>query len=185
MVFVVTPGRKMNSDTQQESVTVELHVRSLAPRAGKGQQESAIDRLNELESEGHIDEFSVNVWGKRVSLSSAASQTDAAQFVLDRVEEFRDWARRTGRSVDSFFETRRVESSITDEKYAALVLPSLTLAEYRGGELAYVAPCSDGGDVHTVDDRLDTLESGPVMDSDPLGEGTHSGPMLAAEEAEE
>jgi len=173
----------MQAETPQE-VTVELHVRSLAPRGGKGQQESAIERLDQLASTGRIEEFSVNVWGRRVSLSSAAAETDAAQFVLDRVDEFRDWARRTGRSVDSFFETRRVESSITDEQYAALVLPSLTLAEYRDGELAYVAPCTDGDTVHTVDDRLDVLASSPAMDSDPLG-GDRREQVLAAEEEEE
>jgi len=149
----------MTSERHQSRVRVELHVRSLAPRAGKRQQERVIDRLDRLESAGHVDELSVDVWGRQVELSSAAARTDAGRFVLDRVDAFREWAAETGRSVESFFRTRRVESTITDESYAALVLPSLTLAEYRDGDLAHVAPCTDGDEVTTVADRLDVLAS--------------------------
>ncbi|MFD1585748.1 HTH domain-containing protein [Halorientalis brevis] len=154
----------MNADTSQEAVTVDLHVRSLAPRAGHAQQNVAIERLDDLESADRIEAFNVHVWGHQISLSTAAANTDAGQFVLDRVEQFRSWAAETGRSVDSFFETRRVESEIMDEEYAALVLPSLTLAEYRDGDLAFVAPCSDDGSVCTVEDRIDVLAASGVTD---------------------
>lgn len=156
----------MTTDRDQGRVRVELHVRSLAPRAGQRQQDSVIERLDRLESGGLVDEFSVDVWGRQVRLSSAAAQTDAGRFVLDRVDAFREWADDTGRSVASFFETRRVESAITDEEYVALVLPSLTLAEYRDGDLAYVAPCTDGDEVTTVADRLDVLAASPGTISD-------------------
>jgi hypothetical protein len=178
----------MTGDTTGQSVSLELYVRSLAPRAGHAQQEALIRRLEELDATDRIDEYSVTVWGRRVSLSSAAAETDAGQFVLDRVEAFRDWARRSSRSVDSFFETHRVESSLTDEEYVALVLPAVVLAEYRDGELAYVAPCSDGGTATTPADQLDHLESSPVLDSDPLGNrgGADQGPdqYLTAEDEE-
>lgn len=160
----LTPGVNMNADTTQESVTVDLHVRSLAPRAGHSQQNAAIERLDDLASAGRVGEFNVHVWGHQVSLSTAAAKTDAGQFVLNRVEQFREWAKETGRSIGSFFETRRVESEIMDEEYAALVLPSLTLAEYRDGDLAFVAPCSDGGSVCTVEDRIDDLAASGVTD---------------------
>jgi hypothetical protein len=150
----------MTTDRDQGRVRVELHVRSLAPRAGGHRQERVIDRLDRLEAAGHIDEVTVDVWGRQVSLSSAAARTDAGRYVLDRVASVREWADETGRSVASFFETRRVESEITDEEYVALVLPTLTLAEYRDGDLAHVAPCSDGGEVTTVSDRLDVLAAG-------------------------
>jgi hypothetical protein len=147
----------MTSDRDHDRVRVELHVRSLAPRAGRRRQNAVIDRLDDLESAGRIDEFAVDVWGRQVGLSSAAARTDAGRFVLDRVAEFREWADETGRSVASFFETRRVDSELSGDQYTALVLPSLTLAEYRGGDLAHVAPCSDGGEVTTVSDRIDVL----------------------------
>lgn len=177
----------MSDQTQTASVTAELYVRSLAPRSGKGRQESAIDRLAALEEGGRLEDVTVNVWGRQVSLSSAAARTDAGQFVLDRVERFREWARRHGRSVDSFFRTRRVESSIADEEYVALVLPMLTLAEYHDGELAFVAPSADGSAVTTVADRIDALESGAQVTTEdgPLSEGGGSSTLLAVGEAEE
>lgn len=172
----------MNTDSTEERVTLDLHVRSLAPRAGHAQQESVIERLDELEAGGYIDEFTVNVWGRQISLSTAAARTDAGQFVLDRVDEFRAWAAETDRSVDSFFETRRVESEITDQEYAALVLPVLTLAEYRDDELAYVAPCTDGETVVTVEDRIDVLETTRVTD---VIDDAERDPLVATDDVDE
>jgi len=34
------------------------------------------------------------------------------------------------------------------------------LAEYEGGELVHVAPCTKGDVVHTITDRLERLENG-------------------------
>ncbi|WP_336002138.1 HTH domain-containing protein [Halorientalis halophila] len=172
----------MTTETQQERVTVDLHVRSLTPRGGPGQQEAVIERLEELVESGHVDEFSLDVWGRQVSLSTAAARTDAGRDVLNRVEAFRDWAAETDRSVDSFFETRRVSSTVTDENYVALVLPRVTLAEYRDGDLAYVAPCTDGEDVCTVLDRLDALETEPTVAEAVEADGRG---RLVAPEAEE
>lgn len=172
----------MTGDRDQGRVRVELHVRSLAPRAGGRQQERVIDRLDHLESAGRVDEATVDVWGRQVGLSSAAARTDAGRYVLDRVESFREWADETGRSVESFFETRRVSSDITDEEYVALVLPSLTLAEYRDGDLAYVAPCSDGDEVTTVPDRLDVLAASGSTVSGTAEETTRPVPTEMEEE---
>ncbi|MFB6179471.1 MAG: HTH domain-containing protein [Halorientalis sp.] len=173
----------MSTDTTREAVTVDLHVRSLAPRAGHTQQTTAIERLDDLESAGRLAAFNVHVWGHQVSLSTAAADTAAGQFVLNRVDQFREWADETGRSVDSFFETRRIESEITGEQYAALVLPSLTLAEYHDGDLAYVAPCSDGDSVCTVEDRIDTLAASGVTDI--IGSDDRLLSATVAEEEEE
>jgi hypothetical protein len=175
----------MTSEDAPTPVTVELHVRSLAPQGGRDQQESAIERLDRLATDGRIDEFSVDVWGQQVSLSTASARTDAGRAVLDRVEAFREWADETGRSVESFFETRRVASEITDQQYVSLVLPTLTLAEYRDGDLSFVAPCSDGGTVTTVTDRIDGYESGDVSPMDTNRSGLDAEPVVLAEEAEE
>jgi DNA-binding Lrp family transcriptional regulator len=172
----------MTTQTTQEQVTVDLHVRSLTPRGGHGQQEAVIERLERLADTGQIDEFTVDVWGRQVSLSTAAARTDRGQSVLNRVEAFREWADETGRSINSFFETRRVSSEVTEESYVALVLPLFTLAEYRDGDLAYVAPCSSGENVVTVTDRLDALEAESAVTETVEADG---GGQLVAEEAEE
>jgi hypothetical protein len=172
----------MTTETTAERVTVDLHVRSLTPRAGHGRQEAVIERLERLADTGQIHEFNLDVWGRQVSLSTAVARTDAGQNVLDRVERFREWAADTDRSISSFFETRRVSSEMTEESYVALVLPMFTLAEYHDGELAYVAPCSDGDGVCTVTDRLETLEHNGVVTETLEADGNG---RLVAEEAEE
>ncbi len=172
----------MTTKTTAERVTVDLHVRSLTPRAGHGRQESVIERLERLADTGQIHEFNLDVWGRQVSLSTAAARTDAGQNVLDRVEQFREWATETNRSISSFFETRRVSSEMTQESYVALVLPMFTLAEYHDGELAFVAPCSDGDGVCTVTDRLETLQASGVVTETLEADGDG---RVVAEEAEE
>ncbi|WP_299265956.1 HTH domain-containing protein [Halorientalis sp.] len=172
----------MTTEATSERVTVDLHVRSLTPRAGHGRQEVVIERLERLADTGQIHEFSVQLWGRQVSLSTAAARTDAGQNVLDRVEQFRDWAADTDRSISSFFETRRISSEMTEESYVALVLPMFTLAEYHDDDLAYVAPCSDGDGVCTVTDRLDTLEHESVVTKTLEADGDG---RPIAEEAEE
>lgn len=139
--------------------TVELYVRSLAPRAAHDRLEDFVDTLETLEARDRIVDYTVHVWGSRIDRTSAAARTEAGQFVTERVEAFTDWACEQGLSMGSFFEEESVESSITGEEYTAMTLPTAALAEYVDGELAFVAPCSNGEAVCTVMDRLEALES--------------------------
>lgn len=150
----------MNVIETPQGRRLDLYVRSLSPSGARAHQEAVLDRLTRLEAAGHIAGFTVHVWGKQVNTTTAAARTDAGRFILDRVSEFREWARRNGRSLGSFFETRDVASTITGEEYTTLVLPTMTLAEYRDGTLDFVTPCTDGEVVYTVHDRLDRLDAG-------------------------
>jgi hypothetical protein len=158
-----------------EPLTVELYVRSLCGEAAKEPQEAVIERLSRLERDGVVDEYTVRVWGRRICPDTAAADTDAGRFVLDRIEAFEDWAAEAGASVRSFFDTAEVDSSITGESYEAITVPTLTLAEFRGEELQWVSPCADGGTVYTVADRLDALEADGG--SHPRGEWEHHSEM--------
>jgi hypothetical protein len=143
--------------------TVELYVRSLAPRAAHDRLEDFVETLETLEARDRIGDYSVHVWGSRIDRTSAAARTEAGRFVTGRVEAFTDWACEQGLSLGTFFEEESVESSITGEEYTALTLPTAALAEYVDEELALVAPCSDGDSVCTVMDRLEALEgNGPA-----------------------
>jgi len=137
---------------------VELFVRSLSPRTGRSPPETQLDRLRRLAEEDTVD-LSVSVWGREVGLSTTAARTDAADFILDRVADFRDWSDTHDVCVETFFETREVESGLTGESHTALVLPVVCLAEYRDDELCHVAPYTTGTAVHTVADRISALES--------------------------
>lgn len=138
--------------------TVELYVRSLAPGPASEKRERAIERLERLEARGVVDEYTVHIWGERFDPTSAAARTEPGRFVRRRVAAFASWADRNGVSTGSFFEPEPVRSSITGEEYTAVTLPSVALAEFVDGEVAFVAPCSDDGTTCSVEDRLDALE---------------------------
>ena len=138
--------------------TLELYVRSLAPRAAHDRQEDVVARLERLATRGRVAEYAVHVWGSRIDLASTAAETDAGRFVRERVEAFTDWTADNGLSTEPFFEEESVDSSLTGEEYTAVTLPTATLAEYVDGELDFVTPCTDGDTVLGVEDRLQELE---------------------------
>jgi hypothetical protein len=146
---------------------LELFVRSLAPASAEHTQETVIDRLDALDERGFGT--TVTVWGERVGLSKTVAGTRRGEYVLDRVAAFKEWARAAGVSVNSFFEARSTTSTVTGEEYTAIVLPVMTLAEYREDELHCVTPHVTEGTVRTVSDRLDALERGAADD---VPEGT-------------
>jgi len=139
---------------------IELYVRSLMPDGAHERQDAVIERLETLDQNDEIEGFSVIVWGKQVSRESAAAHTEEGEYILNRVAEFKQWALSNNVSLESFYQTHVVENDATDEAYDAMVLPVMGLAEYVGGELRHVAPCTDGDEVHTITDRLDRLERG-------------------------
>lgn len=165
----------MNADAERsERVRIELAVRTLSPEGTGGRQARIVERLGELEAAGAIDEFSVQVWGKRVGLDTVDAETDHAREVVETVDSFREWADRNDLSVGTFFETRRVDNRITDDSYTALELPSMAMAEYRDGDLEWVSPCLDPetGATYPVHDRVETVEE---TLADPVADAT-SGP---------
>jgi len=145
---------------------VELNVRSLASRTGDGVQERAVEALRRLEADGAVASFAVRVWGEQVGLSTTAVETERGQEVLERVGAFRAWANRNGVSLEPFFDARATTSRITGEEYTVLCLPVAAMAEYEGGDLAYVTPHEDDGVVRTVGGRLDVLSEQGVERAD-------------------
>lgn len=153
---------------------VELWVRSFSPAGIERAHRDAIDRLDELVEAGVLDDYSVRLWSTEVGLSTTAARTDRAQVVLDRVAAFRKWADRRDRTLEPFFGTREATSSVTGETYTAQVLPIRALAEYRGGDLAFVAPSAAGDAMTSVGGRLSALADGTGgREADGTGGGGH------------
>lgn len=152
------------------SVRLELYVRSLHPGTAGDRQETVIERLQELEREGVVDASQVLVWGDRMPGSPAEARTDAGLFALNRAAVFAEWADRNGFSVDEF-EHQHIESRLLGESYRTLSVPVMTLAEFEGGDLRFVAPVSGPEGTVTVLDRLDRLAAegdGATADYEPL-----------------
>ncbi|WP_276249968.1 HTH domain-containing protein [Haloarcula rara] len=149
---------------------VELYVRSMLPDGAGSRQEAVIDKLDELERREEIAGYNVVVWGKQIAPESAAANTEAGRYILNRVAEFKQWALSNNVSLESFYQRTSVDSEVTESAYDAMVLPVMGLAEYDGNELAHVAPCTRGEAVHTITDRLERLEAGEpsALDQQPV-----------------
>jgi len=146
--------------TGTQTPRIELYVRSLLPDGAHDRQDAVIERLQELDAEDEIEDFSVIVWGKQIARDSAGARTEEGEYILNRVAEFKQWALSNNVSLEAFYQNHTVGNDVTDEPYSAMTLPVMGLAEYDGEELQHVAPCSNGDEIHTIMDRLGGLERG-------------------------
>lgn len=129
---------------------VELFVHGLVPAGAGSEQATLVERAQRLAAAGVVDELAVH------DRERSVDQSDDA-FLLDRLSAFEAWAGRHGMAVGSFFARGVVRSAVSGDRREAPIFPPIALAEWHGDELAFVAPCTDGGTVYTVPDRLDVL----------------------------
>lgn len=134
---------------------VELYVRSLAPTTARPSQERVVERLQRLDGSGDLAGFDVLVCGECVCPNAATAGTDPGKRLLSRYEAFEDWAADRDRDLVGF-EERETSSMVTDTTVTGIVFPRMTLAEYRGGTLEFVAPSRNGEERTAVLDRLAT-----------------------------
>jgi len=140
-----------------EGVHAELYVRSLAPRGVRERQAAVLERLETLVDHGTIADYTVHVCGRELPASPAEAVTEFGTFLLNRIAVFTEWADRNGWTLDSLFETERIESRITGQKHERVEMPVMLLAEYEGRDLRFVSPCSNEATNWSVVDRLDEL----------------------------
>jgi hypothetical protein len=146
------------SDKTASSRTLELFVRSLSSSATSVGIGAIIEQLDLLQADGSLDDYTVTIWGDRLSTDSTVARTDKGAFIHHRIAEFRQWAHEHDAVLEGGFETRTIHSSITDETHEFITLPSLALTARRNGSLEWVVPSSQGGGpVTTVRDRLVSL----------------------------
>lgn len=140
---------------------IEVWIRSFAPSTG-AKRDRALKRARQLGARTDAS-VEIGVWGKSIERieddSTRRRDGPGVGTVRDRVEAFTDWADRAGVSIEPFFNSRRVESTILGESYRIVRLPTVAVAEYRDGDLAHVAPNRETRSDRTVAaiDRLDEL----------------------------
>jgi hypothetical protein len=142
---------------ERQSPRIELFCRSLAPSTGREQQDRIVQRLRTLDERDRIQGFEVVLCGECVCPRAATAETDPGEFLLDRYDGFQAWAEETDRTLVGF-EKRNTKSMLTGTTVTGIVFPRLTLAEYRDGELTFVAPSSDGSEQTSVADRMGDYE---------------------------
>lgn len=137
------------SDEIAASRTLELYVRSLSSGTGI-RVESIIDRLDAFAAEEYIDDYTVTVWGERISTGGAVARTDAGASIRRRITEFRQWAAQHDVTLEGGFGRKTVHSSITGETHEFVTLPSIALAYRQDGDLEWVVPSSDESEIETI-----------------------------------
>lgn len=135
--------------------TVEVCVRSLSEDVQPLLDET-LSRLREADA---VDEVRVTVWGRSFDPTGAAATTAPGRALAGRLEAFRQWAAENGASFGWFFRPQTVDR-LTGGVGTRVDLPTVTLAEYRDGELAFVTPCRLDGRFHTVLGRAERIAGG-------------------------
>lgn len=142
-------------DANTPHVRVACYVRSLSL---SGPVDSTLRSLDRLESEGVVDEFTVEAWPATVRLDCPTNNAE----VVSLFEEFDAWADQWDVSIRPPFAIETRTSEITDDSRALLITPVQCLAVYVDGALAEVFPhtvdrAGDGG-IYTVAEALTRLE---------------------------
>ena len=151
----VSAADRSDHDRPAGETTVEVCVRSLS-----GDVQPLLDEtLRRLEGADDIDRIRVVVWGRSFDPTGPAATTDPGRVLADRLETFRLWAAENGASFGPFFRARTVDR-LTGGTSTRIDLPTVSLAEYRDGDLAFVAPCWLDGRYHAVLDRAERLAAG-------------------------
>jgi hypothetical protein len=132
---------------------IELFLRSLAPTDARDQQEQVLDSLQTLEADDQIKGFEVVLCGDCVCPSSATAETEVGERLLRRYRTFEEWADDHDRDLTGF-DQQNISSLLTGTTVTGIVFPRIAIAEYRDGDLAFVAPSSNGVERTSVTDRL-------------------------------
>lgn len=146
------------TDETAPARTLELSVRSLSASATGCRGADILDQLDQLTAASRIREYTVTIWGKRISTAPAISRTDSGSGIRTQIAAFKQWANEHGASLEGDFTTRTIYSSITGDTHAFITLPSLALAARREGYLDWVSPSSQEDEpIMTVRDKLASI----------------------------
>ncbi|WP_152041141.1 HTH domain-containing protein [Salinigranum salinum] len=157
--------------TPDKHLGVDLYVRADAPIVDR--RTVVIERLERLERRERIDEYSVQLWPRAISLDLMRRVDESP--IVDAVREFETWAEQCDRYLSPCFDVSTTHSMITDESDRLLVLPVLCVAVFSDGSLVDVAPSSDGDSVRTVEDLLADVAAGTVPTSEAFSGDMPSG----------
>ncbi|AFK21049.1 hypothetical protein E6P09_17970 (plasmid) [Haloferax mediterranei ATCC 33500] len=141
---------------------VKLFLRADAEVGVERMKEAAVEKLTELADAGYIDDYDVRVWGRELRSNGPIANTEYGSELLEYIHEFREWAAENDVSLQATFDERTIVSSIADEHYDVVSLPTLCLAVYDDDEeLMGVYPCHNGDRSCSVVEYLETLENSP------------------------
>jgi hypothetical protein len=137
------------------SEQVELWLRS-ASSWTVGRDGTFVDDLAALDARDVVEEYDVRMWNDHIPDDDGRDLTEREQEVRERVEAIREWADGQGYELPAFSRTTKARG-YGGPRYEATVLPLAVLLGHENGDLAWMAPYTDGDEHVSVQDRLDEL----------------------------
>lgn len=119
-------------------------------------QQDVLSRLRDLAAGETLASASIGGEWQRIRTVNEDRRSGA----LATYEEFEDWARQNGFSLEPAFERRTRSYVGMDRVDEVVVFPVASVAMYEGTRLQAVFPCSDEERSFGVTDCLDALERG-------------------------
>lgn len=125
---------------------LDVYLRASAPLPARDRQEEVIERAEQLEAEGRIEELRVHRWDDRVVVRNGHD-------AVETFETFKTRATEIGHTIEPFF--REHERADARE----IVFPIICIAVRVEEELKRVFPCRDEVKAYSVWDCLTALET--------------------------
>lgn len=142
----------------EDAVRVVLRLRTLGPSGLNPPQTEVVDRLRTLVDEGPIVELDADVWGG--SMGVAQTEDRDPDDTRETVVEYEQWATERGCTLRPAFEWRSTGSTDGEEgRHGRVVTPLITLAVHTSEGIQAVYPHVVDGDVRTIHDGIEALES--------------------------
>jgi hypothetical protein len=144
---------------QQSGRRLVLYICDRYPAALVDTIQTVRERCDRLEAAGTLDGYQLEHWPP--CTTGDHTLTDRQPSRREQIATFQTWAADNGYTLEPAFHTQTITSTLLsqDVRYEHVSVPLVTLALYEDGELTGVAPCSDGGRTHTVNDGLAALEA--------------------------
>lgn len=142
-----------------ETQQAEVFVRSLGPPLGThGHQSRVFGTLDEAVESGNLDGYETTITGERLCLCESCLELKLGRALVAKLVRIRDLRDQDIEPIG--FDTKRVESAITDEQYRVLIPPSCCLSVTVDDTVHGVFPCRIDEEVYRIGDFLEALVGG-------------------------
>lgn len=145
-------SERVAAEDRQETLSIEIYVRSISEPSAHGYQSELLDLLRRLDQQGTIDGYDVTLMGEKICNCETCKELEPVDRRLERIREWRRWAAENG--VTLLFNERTVRSSVTGDTYQFIVPPTATLVLSHDGAIESVLPNRSDGETETPGEFL-------------------------------
>jgi len=140
--------------TENRQNSLELYVRSLAPRTAIRPHIERIQTLETLAADDLVSEYTIHVIGDGIIHEEDYEGIPVAQHLTQRLAEIEAWAEENDASIPGIRTTTVSETRFNDMEYTVTMIPHKMVLEYTGGQLRFCSPAITDGELFSVDEHL-------------------------------